>query len=237
MTGWAAKRFWAVVEVAETGRGFEIRLDGRPLRTPARAPLSVPTRALAARLAAEWQAQDERIDPASMPSTRMANTAIDRVAPRRGSVLEQLLAYGATDLLCYRAEAPEGLAARQADAWDPWLDWAAARFGARLSVTRGVLPVAQPEDSLHALRAAMAGFDAFELAALSELVSLPASLILGLAAFEGRETPEALWRAGRLDELWQIAQWGADAEAERANAIRYAAFEEAARFAEALRQA
>ena len=235
MTGWAAKRFWSEVEVAEVEGGFEIRLDGRPVRTPLKSPLVLPTRALGALLAAEWEAQEDLIDPEAMPATRMANSAIEKVAPQLDAVAGHLLSYGETDLLCYRADGPAGLVARQAEAWDPWLDWADRTLGARLVVTEGILPVDQPAAALAALRDELSRFDAFELAAVHDLVGLPGSLVLGLAASRGAAPPEALWQAGRLDELWQIEQWGEDALGEAANARKAQAFAEAARFLDRVR--
>ncbi len=230
MTGWAAKRFWKDVRVDSVEGGFEVRLDGRPVRTPGKSPLILPTRALGQRLAAEWEAQEDKIDPETMPATRMANSAIEKVMPQLAAVAGHLLSYGGTDLLCYRADGPDGLVARQAELWDPWLDWADAALGARLRVTAGIIPVEQPQDALAALSAELALFDAFELAAVHDLVSLPGSLILGLAAARQAAEPELLWQAARLDELWQIDQWGEDDLAEAANAQKMQAFEDAALF-------
>jgi chaperone required for assembly of F1-ATPase len=205
-------------------------LDARPLRTPAKAPLVVPARALAEALAAEWQAQEGQLRPETMPLTRAANAAIDRVAPQRTAVVAEILRYGETDLLCYRAAAPRGLAARQAAAWDPLLDWAAGRFGARLIPVAGVMPMAQPAPALAALEAAVARFESFGLTGLHELVALSGSLVIGLAAAHRADDPEALWQATRIDEDWQIEQWGEDAEAARAAAAHAAAFRQALHF-------
>lgn len=228
--GWTPRRFWteARAEPEEGGR-WVVRLDARLLRTPARAPLLLPSAALASAIAAEWAAQGERVEPRTMPLTRAANAAIDRVAPDPAPVIEEIAGWGAADLLCYRAAAPVELARRQAAAWDPFLDWAAG-FGARLSVTAGVVHTPQPEASLAALRARVAAQDAFGLVALSELVALSGSLVLGLAALEGRAAPEALWETARLDETWQAELWGRDPEAEAAAADRRRAFLDAARF-------
>lgn len=230
MTGWVAKRFWTDVMVEEAEDGFELRLDERPVSTPGKSPLILPTRALGELLADEWRAQGEEIDPETMPATRMANSAIEKVAPQMAAVAEHLLSYGGTDLLCYRADGPDGLVARQAELWDPWLDWANRTFGARLRVTAGLIPVAQPPEALDALGTELAHFNAFELAAVHDLVSLPGSLILGLAAARGAAEPDSLWYAGRLDELWQIEQWGEDDVAEAANARKAQAFRDAAQF-------
>ena len=230
MTGWAAKRYWTDVTVHETRDGFEIWLDARPVRTPGKSPLILPTRALGEALAAEWHAQEEEIDPETMPATRIANSAIEKVAPQIDAVAEHLLSYGGTDLLCYRAEGPDGLVARQARQWDPWLDWAEATLGARLHVTSGVIPVEQPAAAIRALAHELRRFTAFELAAVHDLVSLPGSLVLGLAAARGAAEPALLWETGRLDEIWQIEQWGEDDLAESANARKRQAFEDAAQF-------
>ena len=160
MSGWAPKRFWTSAEVAEAPGGFAVTLDGRQVKTPAKAPLVVPSRALAEAIAREWQAQDEKIDPATMPVTRGANAAIDKVRSQHAEVAALIADYGGTDLLCYRAEAPRELVARQSEHWDPLLDWAEAALGARLAVTQGVVPVAQPEAALAALGARVAAMDA-----------------------------------------------------------------------------
>ncbi|PRX35480.1 Chaperone required for the assembly of the F1-ATPase [Meinhardsimonia xiamenensis] len=231
VTLWKARRFWkeATAGPAEGG-GWEVLLDGRPLRTPAKAPLILPTEALARAIAAEWQAQGEEIDPAAMPMTRTANTAIDRVRAHRADVERELAGYGETDLTCYRAEAPQALAALQAEAWDPLLDWAHARFGARLLPVEGIIHQPQDARALAALAEALAAVDEFRLAALHELVTLSGSLVIGLAAAEGMLAPEELWQRSRVDEEWQIAQWGRDEEAEAAAALKREAFLTAAEF-------
>lgn len=231
MTVWKAKRFWKEARaLPAAGGGWEVRLDDRPLRTPAKAPLTVPTEALARAIAAEWQAQGEEIDPAAMPMTRAANTAIDRVRPQRAAVERELGGYGETDLTCYRAGSPQGLVARQAAAWDPLLDWAHGRFGARLIPVEGIIHQPQDARALAALAEALAGLDEFRLAALHELVTLSGSLVIGLAAAERILAPEELWQRSRVDEEWQIAQWGRDEEAEAAAALKRAAFLAAAEF-------
>ncbi len=235
MSGWAKRRFWTEVAVAQADDGFTIALDGRPVRTPARAPLAVPTRALADRIATEWRAQEQMIDPGAMPATRAANAAIDKVRGQHAEVAAMIAAYGDADLICYRAKAPEGLVAAEAAAWDPLVDWAAARFEARLTVCAGVIHHPQPPEALHALRAPVTAMSAFELTALHDLVSLTGSLVIGLAAAEDRDTPGALWAASRIEEEWQIAQWGEDAEARTMTEARRRAFLEAKAFLDALR--
>lgn len=226
---WAPRRFWTSAGVAEAPGGFAVTLDGRPLRTPGRAAVVVPGRALAQALAAEWDAQQGTVQPATMPLTRAVNSAIDTVTPRRSEVEAEIARYGETDLLCYRAAAPAGLVALQAAAWDPLLAWAAESFGARLVTVEGVMFAAQPPAALAALHRALERFDAFELTALHELVALSGSLVIGLAAASGREAPEALWDKAHIDEAWQISQWGEDAEAAAAAALRRQGFLQAMR--------
>ena len=230
MTGWVAKRFWGRASVAETAGGWTVQLDDRPLRTPARAPMVLPTRAVAALIAAEWEAQVGTVNPATMPATRAANAAIDKTRGQRAEVAGLVAAYGATDLLCYRADQPAALAARQAAAWDPILDWAEARYAVAFRRTTGVMPTDQPPATLARLEARVAALDPFRLTALHDLVAIPGSLVIGLAAAESAFSLETLWAAARVDEEWQIAQWGRDDEAEAAAANRRAAFVQAATF-------
>jgi chaperone required for assembly of F1-ATPase len=230
MSGWAARRFWREVEIRPVDDGFAIHLDGKALRTPAQKPLHLPTRALAELVAAEWDAQEGVIRPDTMPATRAANAAIDKVRVQAAEVGRLIAEYGATDLLCYRAEAPAALAERQAAAWDPLLAWAARRFGVSWRVTAGVMPCAQPQATLDRLAAHVGGLGTFELTALHDLVALSGSLVIGLAVSERHAPPEDLWEASRIDEEWQIAQWGEDAEAAAAAAARRRSFHDAARF-------
>lgn len=230
MAEWTAKRFWKMAEVAPAEGGFQVLLDGRALRTPARRPVEVPTRALASALAAEWQAQPEVIDPRAMPLSRMTNSAIDTVAQNRDHVIDTIAAYGDSDLLCYRAAHPEGLVARQAATWNPLLDWAATTLGARLEVRTGVMHRPQPAAALAALRVAVAARGPFQLAALHELVALSGSLVIGLRAAMGDADIEALWTASCLDEIWQSDLWGTDDEAEALAEQRRAAFFEAEKY-------
>ena len=222
--GWAARRFWTQAEAAPEGAGgWQVLLDGRVLRTPGKLPLILPTEALARAIAAEWQAQADLIRPETMPLTRAANSAIERVAPQRVEVAAMLSAHAETDLLCYRAAHPRDLAQAQARDWQPLLDWADARYGARLAATTGLMPVPQEPRALAALAGAVAGFGPFGLTALHDLVTLPGSLVLGLAVTEGRLTVEESHRLARLDEDHQAALWGRDEEAEAAAAARLAA--------------
>ena len=214
MTEWAPRRFWNIVEVRQADGGWTVHLDDRQLRTPAKAALVAPTKALAEHVADEWRAQDEVVDPTSMPFTRSLNAALDKVAPNPGPVADMLASYAETDLLCYRASDPAELVARENEVWDPYLDWAAQTHGARLRTTAGVMPVAQPPEAIARLAGAVHRLDAFDLTAAHDLVTLSGSLILGLAGLAGRADAETLWSAARLDELWQIEQWGPDEEAE-----------------------
>ena len=235
MSGWAAKRFWKRAEVVADDDGFTVALDGRPLRTPAKARLLLPNAALAEAVAREWDAQSELIDPGSMPVTRAANSAIDRVAPHRADVVAMLADYGGTDLLCYRADSPAELVRRQAEGWDPLLGWARARLGAPLAAATGVMHVDQPEASLAVLRAEVERHGDFELVALHDLVTISGSLVLGLAASAGELAPERVWALSRIDETWQAEQWGEDAEAAAAAASKRAELLAAHRFLELAR--
>lgn len=230
MSEWKAKRFWKEATTAPADGGWQVLLDGRPVRTPAKAPLILPTQALAQALAAEWQAQEERIDPGTMPITRTANSALDKVAGQRAEVAAMLAEYGGSELLCYRAERPIELIARQASEWDPLLDWAEERYGARLVTVQGVMPIAQDAAALERLSAPVHAMDPFALAAFHDLVALSGSLVLALAVIEGRIEAQEAWRLSRLDEDWQIEQWGADEEAEAMARVKRAAFDDAARF-------
>lgn len=230
MSGWKARRFWSDAQAVPAEGGFAVHLDDRPLRTPARRPVVVPTAALASALAAEWQAQEAEIDAQTMPLTRMVNSAIDTVADNRAHVIDTIAAYGDSDLLCYRAAHPEALVQRQSAEWDPLLDWAAQALGASLTVTQGVMHQPQSPAALVALRAPLEAASALELVALHEWVTLSGSLVIGLrlGAGDGAEAAD-LWRVSRLDERWQAEVWGSDDDAEQLAATRGAAFEMAAR--------
>ncbi|MCC5993646.1 MAG: ATPase [Rhodobacteraceae bacterium] len=230
MTGWARKRFWKEVSIAQTPDGFGLALDGRAVKTPAKAALIVPTRALAQMLVAEWQAQGDVVDPATMPATRAANAAIDKVRGQKAEVAELLAAFGDSDLLCYRAEGPDGLLEREARAWDPLIDWAAHRYGTRPLVCHGVMHRPQPDALLNSMRADIDRLGVFELTAFHDLVAMSGSLIIALAALDRFDTAEALWQISRIDEDWQIEQWGADEEAAALTAGRRRAFLDAAAF-------
>ncbi len=235
MTEWAAKRFWKEAVATEVTGGFEVRLDTRPVRTPAKSPLTLPTRALAEAVAAEWEAQDDKIRPDTMPYTRTANAAIDKVAPQRAEVAALLIAYGETDLLCYRAAGPDPLVERQEAGWSPQLQWAAESLGARLITTVGVMPVSQTGAVMDRLSAPVTVMSDFELAAFHDLVSLSGSLVLGLRVAQGDLAASEAWNLSRIDEIYQQEQWGADEEAAAQSEIKHRAFAHAAAFYAACR--
>lgn len=206
------KRFYRNAAVTESEHGFGVALDGKPVRTPARHALTVPSRVLAEAIAAEWQAQGERVDPHTLPLTRLASIALDLVAPQRAEVVAEVAKYAGTDLVCYRAEEPAELRARQQAVWQPLIDWAAQRFDAPLGVTSGVLPVPQPAATLAAFTAAVGAYDTHRLAALHLATAALGSLVLALALVEGRLDAEAAFAGAQLDETFQIERWGEDSE-------------------------
>lgn len=203
------QRFYKDVSVSPAG---EILLDGRPVRTPARAPLALPARALAEAVADEWRAQADAFDPHSMPLTKLANTAIDRVAGQKGAVVDQIMAY-TTDLLCYRAGHPAALVKRQSDEWDPILAWAAEKLGARLETRTGPVHFHQPPEAVAALRRAVEAQNPAVLAGLQHAATILGSLVLALAMAEGRLTAAEAFALSHLDERFQAERWGVDAEA------------------------
>ncbi|MET0371822.1 MAG: ATP12 family protein [Sphingobium sp.] len=207
------KRFYKDVAVVAESGGHGIMLDGRPVRTPGRVPLILPTAALADAIAAEWRAQGDTLDPRTMMMTGLANAAIDQIAPDAATFAAGIARYGESDLLCYRAHGPRELVERQNAVWDPILNWAQTRYGIVLQVTQGVLPVAQPPETLERLGDAVAAFDPFALAGLSTMVTLSGSLLCGLAVLEGAHDAAIIWDAAEIDEAWQAEIWGEDAEA------------------------
>ncbi len=230
MSGWKAKRFWKTATAEACEGGFTVRLDGRAVKTPAKAAFVVPTLAMAQAAAAEWDAQTGEVKPDTMPVTRAANSAIDKLSVQFDEVVGLLAAYGETDLLCYRATGPEALVARQAAAWDPLLDWAARDLGAPLTATAGVIHIAQPSESLSRLHALTAAFDRFQLAAFHDLVAISGSLVLGFAVARGHLSADQAFEISRIDETWQAEIWGVDEEAALLEVARKQAFLEAARF-------
>lgn len=223
------KRFWTDVDVVEVEGALSVALDGRAIKTPAKQSFLLPTRALADAVADEWRAQTEVMDPRAMPQTRYVNSVLDGIAPRRAAVVETVAAYGGSDLLCYRAEHPDALIERQNARWDPVLDWSRSEFDAPMMLASGVMPISQPESSLKNLAQAVLAHNNFELTGLHDLVSISGSLVLGLAVSAGRlEVADAL-ALSRLDDDWQIEQWGEDEEASKTAAIKAQEFAEAAR--------
>ncbi|BBE33951.1 ATP12 family chaperone protein [Sphingosinicella microcystinivorans] len=224
------KRFYTAVAAVPEDGAWKITLDARPVRTPKRALLSLPTAALAAAVAEEWDAQGDEILPATMPMTGLANAAIDHVQPDPQAFAASLAAYGESDLVCYRADTPADLAARQAEAWDPFVSFARSRYDAALRVTDGIAHIAQEPAAVQRLGAALQGMDAWKLAAMQPLVTIAGSLVIALALAERETDAEAAFAAGHLDELYQAEKWGDDAEATAARAARRAAFDAADRF-------
>lgn len=223
------KRFYESVAVEHEGDGAELKLDGKTVRTPGKAALALPTKALAEAIAEEWRAQGERIEPESMPLTRLANSAIDGVTGNEPAVIDDILAFAGSDLLCYRAQGPRGLIDAQTKHWDPLLAWAKQTLGAPLVLSEGVVHVAQPEASLGRLKDQLASRDAFSLTALHVMTSLTGSALLPLAVALGRLTPEEAWAAAHVDEDFQISQWGEDAEARERRESRWRDFAAAAK--------
>lgn len=237
MSEWKAKRFWTDATVVREGDGYSVQLDSRPVRSPLKTLLSMPSESLAQAVAGEWQAQDEVIDPTSMPLTRAVNATLDKVIPQQAEVVANLVEYGGTDLLCYRAVSPVDLIERQEQAWAPVLDWLDQSHGARLTVTAGVFPIAQPARALEAMQTRVSTMSAWELTALSEFVTLSGSLVLALAVMDNHLAPHGAWDLSRIDENWQIAQWGEDESEAALIARKRAAFLQAWTYLEHLRAA
>ena len=221
------KRFWKQVTI-EPGNG--IALDGKPVRTPGRAPLMLPTPQLAEAVAGEWRAVGETIDPRAMPLTGLANAAIDRIAPDPAAFAAGLAAYGESDLLYYRAEDPPELVARQRAAWDPLLEWARGRYDVHFETVAGVMHRAQPEATIARLSEAVAALDPFRLAGLSPVVTISGSLVAALALIEDAADSDTVWSAAQIDEDWQAEQWGEDTLATQAREARRAEFDAGVRF-------
>ncbi|MBO9621208.1 MAG: ATPase [Sphingomonas sp.] len=221
------KRFWTEVTVTP---GNGIALDGKPVRTPGRAPLEVPTAALAEAIAEEWRRVGEEVDPRTMQLTGLANAAIDRIAPDPEAFAAGLGAYGETDLLYYRAESPNELIERQEAAWDPLLDWARTRYDVHFEPARGVMHHPQPPATTLRLHEAVAALDPFRLAGMTPVVTVSGSLVAALALLEGGTDAESVWRAAHIDEDWQTEQWGEDELAGQVRATRRADFDAGMRF-------
>ncbi|MCX8997709.1 ATP12 family chaperone protein [Rhizobiaceae bacterium BDR2-2] len=216
------KRFYKDVTVSgDAETGFSVLLDGKPVRTRARNALTVPTAALGEMLAAEWRAQDKEIDPARMPVTRIVNTALDGVSADTQSVLEDVLRFSSSDLLCYRADSPQELVSRQAEGWDPVLDWAATSLGARFICIEGIMHREQPREAIAAFGVTLRKYrNALELACLYTITTLTGSALLAAAFAEGELDAETAWTLAHIDEDWTIEHWGEDEEAAARRAWR-----------------
>ena len=223
------KRFYDDVAIKDEARGFAVLLDGSAVRTPGKAQFVLPNAALAHAVAEEWRGQGARIDPASMPLTRIANSVIDGVKGREEAVIGDILNYAGADLLCYRAEGPKGLLAQQTKHWDPIVAWAKHDLGAPMRLAEGMMHVAQAPASIEALRQRLARFDPWGLAALHVMTGLSGSALLALAVALGRLSPDEAWQAAHVDEDWQISQWGEDEEAKERRKKRQRDFTAAAR--------
>ena len=224
------KRFWKNVTAEQVDGGYAVRLDARAMKTPLKKDLLLPNAAMADAVKLEWDAVAEKIDPAAMPVTGLANAAIDRVAPERQTFVDTIAAYGETDLFCYRAEAPDALAARQEAAWGKWLRWAQARYFLSFNVVTGIMHQPQPIPTVVRLKEAVAEMSDWQLAAASRLTHISGSLVAVLILLEGEADAGALWPDLILDELWQEEQWGADEYALKNRRDRQVDFKAAANF-------
>jgi chaperone required for assembly of F1-ATPase len=228
------KKFWKDVAAEPEGEGWTIKLDGRPVRTPARAELVVPSEALAEGIAGEWRSVEGAVDPRKMPLTGIANAAIDRVVPDRQDFALGIARYAEADLACYRAQGPRELCERQSQEWDKLLEWARRRYDVDFATTCELMHVPQPAATIERLTQALVALGPFHLSGLSPLVTIGGSLLAALAVLERQVSPEAAWDAVSIDERWQIERWGADAEAEALLESRRRDFLAAARFLELL---
>jgi chaperone required for assembly of F1-ATPase len=222
-------RFYETVAITGEDRRFCVLLDGKTVRTPGKNELALPTRALADAIAAEWEAQGARVEPTTMPLTRLANSIIDGVIGREAEVRRDIAKYAESDLICYRADNPHQLVVRQVKTWNPVLEWAQEALGANFQVAEGVMPVRQSEAALAAVRRALEGYAAYRLASLHVMTSLMGSVLLALAHARDRLSAEEAWAAAHIDEDWQTSQWGQDAEAAARRAQRWRDMQAASR--------
>lgn len=230
------KRFYKEASIGETCNGFCVLLDGKHAKTPARNNLALPNAALAAAVAAEWNAVEDAIDPVRLPLTRLVNLAIDAVSSAPQPVIDEIVQYASSDLVFYRADDPEGLVALQNERWNPVLDWAAATLKVRFSLAQGVMHVRQPDDALASVRDAAAKLSQpFALAATASATNIGGSALIALALANGAVSGDEAWNAAHVDEQWNITQWGEDEEAQRRLAARHGEFTAAARMLELLR--
>jgi chaperone required for assembly of F1-ATPase len=228
MAEWAQKVFWSDVSIVEAIGGYKVLLDGRDLKTPLKSTLQVPTLALAEKIAAEWRSLEGKIDPEKLPLTKLANAAIDNVSVQSELIIEMLAEYATTDLLCYRATSPKGLADRQEQVWQPLLDWFAQTHGVQLEIGSGVMPIRQPTEVIATSAVLLKNYTHFELAAVYDLITLSGSFVIGLATASEKLTATDAWAASRIDEDWQIEEWGEDEDATLLAGTRQKAFERAA---------
>ncbi len=207
-----SKRFYKVVSVERQDDGFGLHLDGRPVKTPLKSALMMPTEGLAQAVAAEWESQEEHIDPSSMLLTKLCNTALDRVGEDRARIVDEIVDYANADLLCYRAQGPQELLTRQCELWDPVLDWAASELGARFLITEGVVHQNQDDVCLKAFRRFVDDLSDHAIAGYHNAMTMTGSAVLAAAAMKGRLNSEEAWSLAHVDEDWQIEHWGADEE-------------------------
>jgi chaperone required for assembly of F1-ATPase len=228
MSEWAPKVFWTTVDIGEDQTGFKILLDGRALKTPSKAEMLIPSKAMAEEIAKEWRLQEDKVDPSKLHLTKLAYAAIDKLLVQREPTIEILAEYATTDLLCYRATSPVVLADRQEQTWQPLLNWFEEAHNIRLKVGSGVMPVQQPMDVLDKCAELLKKYSHFELAAVHDLIQLSGSFVIGLATVEEKISVSDAWDASRIDEDWQIEEWGEDEEASELSETRRKAFEYAA---------
>lgn len=215
---------------AVSEKGWQICLDGKPVRTPKSNLLTVDVESLAAAIANEWNAQTDKVVPDTMPLTRLANSVLDLMAEGRDDIVENLANYGKTDLVCYRAPHPPELRQQQDQAWDPFIDWAQDNHNITLTITESLSAVPQPADSLLRLKTLVAAHDDPGLAALHDFVTITGSLVIGLSVSAGAFTVDDAWAAARVDDTYQNQRWGKDTDAERTAARRHQELKDAARF-------
>lgn len=228
------KRFYKAAEAVAVENGFEVQLDGRPVRTPGRLQMTLPSQRLAGAAAAEWAAQGYELDMAAMPMTALSYAAVDRIAEDPERFISDVTRFAETDLLCYRAPTPQQLVDRQAAAWDPLLNWLHERHGARLVLAEGVMPVDQPEAAVARVRAAFAALDPFRLTAAHVASQAGGSAVIALALIDGEITAAAAADAAQIDDIWQLEEWGEDEDARALITRRRADLEEIGHFLELL---
>lgn len=229
------KRFYDTASFSESAEGYSILLDGKTVRTPARTELCVAGKALAESIVTEWNAQDDVIDPATMPMTTRANTTLDRVRGRETDVIDELVQYAGSDLLCYRADSPEGLVTLQCEVWDPVLAWAKNALGAEFITRTGIAHINQSAQSLETIRSAFSGFDPYVLTPLHTMTTLTGSALLTLAHVQGYLAADEVWTATHVDEDWQISKWGEDDEAVERRVLRRQEFDADIKYLEIIR--